>query len=42
MDDREVNVQAARALGFHALRFVDAATLRRDLVALGTLSAGSP
>jgi len=42
VDDREVNVQAARALGFHALRFVDAATLRRDLFALGTLSAGSP
>jgi 2-haloacid dehalogenase len=37
VDDSEANVEAARSLGFAARRFVDAATLRDDLVALGVL-----
>jgi hypothetical protein len=35
IDDREQNVEAARALGLRALRFVDAERLERDLAALG-------
>ncbi len=37
IDDSPVNVEAARRLGFVALRFVDADALRRDLVELGVL-----
>jgi epoxide hydrolase-like predicted phosphatase len=35
IDDMPANVEAARALGFHALRFADPATLRAALVELG-------
>jgi putative hydrolase of the HAD superfamily len=35
LDDREVNVQAARALGIHAVRFQSMAQLRSDLQAAG-------
>jgi putative hydrolase of the HAD superfamily len=35
LDDREVNVQAARKLGIHALRFQSATQLRNDLQAVG-------
>jgi 2-haloacid dehalogenase len=35
IDDSEVNIAAARELGFVALRFVGARRLREDLVALG-------
>jgi 2-haloacid dehalogenase len=41
VDDHEPNIVAARALGMHAHRFRDAATLRADLVALGLLD-GAP
>jgi 2-haloacid dehalogenase len=37
IDDSEANVRAAAAQGMIALRFEDAATLRRDLVGLGLL-----
>jgi 2-haloacid dehalogenase len=37
IDDSEANVAAAAAQGIIALRFEDAATLRRDLVRLGLL-----
>ena len=37
IDDSEANVRAAAAQGLVALRFEDAATLRRDLVRLGLL-----
>ena len=35
IDDSEPNVEAARALGFHGIRFTDPDVLRRDLAALG-------
>ena len=35
VDDREVNVKAARELGIHAIRFRSAAQLRNELEALG-------
>jgi putative hydrolase of the HAD superfamily len=35
LDDREVNVQAARKLGIQALRFQSTAQLRNDLQAMG-------
>jgi putative hydrolase of the HAD superfamily len=35
LDDREVNVQAARKLGIRALRFQSTAQLRNDLQAMG-------
>lgn len=35
IDDRRINVDAARAAGWHALPFTDADTLRRDLAARG-------
>lgn len=35
VDDRPANVAAAAELGLHAVRFTDAAALRRDLAALG-------
>lgn len=35
IDDREQNLQPARALGMHAIRFTTADALRRDLAALG-------
>jgi len=38
VDDSAANVETARSLGFVALTFVDADTLRRDLVRLGVLS----
>ncbi len=38
IDDQPVNVEAARELGFHAIRFRDAAALRRDLEAMGLLA----
>ncbi len=37
IDDTIANVQAAAALGFRAIRFTDAAALRRDLSAMGLL-----
>jgi 2-haloacid dehalogenase len=37
IDDTLANVRAAAALGFRAIRFTDAATLRRNLVAIGLL-----
>lgn len=37
VDDLEANVVAAAALGFVAVRFSNAAALRRDLVGLGLL-----
>jgi 2-haloacid dehalogenase len=39
VDDLAANVAAAAALGFRALRFSYAPSLRRDLVALGLLDA---
>ena len=38
IDDSVANVEAAARLGFIALRFVDAPSLRRDLVRLGLLT----
>jgi|SRR5687768_12009768 2-haloacid dehalogenase len=35
IDDSSANVDAAKALGFHAIRFTDATALRRELVRLG-------
>lgn len=35
VDDSRANVEGARGVGMHALHFTDAATLRRDLAALG-------
>lgn len=35
VDDREVNIEAARALGMQGLVFTDAAKLRADLIATG-------
>jgi putative hydrolase of the HAD superfamily len=35
VDDREINVKAARELGIHALQFRSVAELRRDLEAIG-------
>ena len=35
IDDSPRNVSAAARVGFHALRFVDARQLRKDLIALG-------
>lgn len=37
IDDVERNVEAARAVGMHAVRFVDADTLRGDLASFGLL-----
>ena len=37
IDDSEANVRAAAALGLNAIRFVDAPSLRRELVRLGLL-----
>jgi 2-haloacid dehalogenase len=37
IDDSAANVEAANALGFRAIRFSDAAALRRDLNAMGLL-----
>jgi 2-haloacid dehalogenase len=42
IDDSAANVEAAARLGIVALRFVDAAALRAELVALGLLDAGPP
>jgi 2-haloacid dehalogenase len=39
IDDHAPNVDAAAALGMHGVRFVDAATLRADLVRFGVLPA---
>jgi 2-haloacid dehalogenase len=41
IDDQPANVAAARELGFQALRFVDGASLRRDLRGLGLLPAAT-
>jgi putative hydrolase of the HAD superfamily len=35
LDDREINVQAARELGIHALQFRSVAQLRQELEAMG-------
>jgi 2-haloacid dehalogenase len=40
IDDSEANVQAAAGLGMIAIRFVDAPSLRRELVGLGLLDRG--
>jgi 2-haloacid dehalogenase len=37
VDDSQVNVEAARSIGLHALHFRGAETLREDLVSLGLL-----
>ncbi len=37
VDDQPANVEAARGVGMHALRFVDAPTLRADLATFGLL-----
>ena len=37
IDDKEENVETARALGFHGIRFTDAESLRRALATLGLL-----
>jgi putative hydrolase of the HAD superfamily len=37
VDDRPLNVESARAVGMRAIRFENAAQLRRELVALGVL-----
>lgn len=37
IDDVERNVEGARAVGMHAVRFIDAATLRDDLMSYGLL-----
>jgi putative hydrolase of the HAD superfamily len=37
VDDRPLNVESARGVGMHAIRFENAAQLRRELVALGVL-----
>jgi len=45
IDDSSANVDAAKSLGFRAIRFTDATTLRCELVRLGLLpdtEAGSP
>ena len=38
IDDSSANVDAAKALGFRAIRFTDAAALRRELTRLGLLA----
>jgi len=38
IDDSSANVDAARALGFRAIRFTDATALRRELTRLGLLA----
>jgi HAD superfamily hydrolase (TIGR01509 family) len=35
LDDREVNVEAARALGINAIRFLSMTQLRTDLQSVG-------
>ena len=42
VDDQPRNVEAAADLGFRAIRFVDAASLRDDLRGLGLLDGGRP
>ncbi len=42
VDDRAENVDAAVAAGLHAVRFTDAASLRRWLVRLGVLGRARP
>ena len=42
IDDTSDNVEAAAALGLHALRFTDPATLRGDLARLGLLDGAGP
>jgi len=42
VDDAPANVEAAAALGMHAIRFTDAAELRRELAALGLLNHRPP
>jgi 2-haloacid dehalogenase len=37
VDDSSANVEAAKALGFRAIKFTDAGALRRELVRLGLL-----
>ncbi|MBL8943564.1 MAG: haloacid dehalogenase, partial [Myxococcales bacterium] len=37
VDDRELNCEGARATGMDAVHFVDADTLRADLMARGVL-----
>jgi 2-haloacid dehalogenase len=39
IDDNRANVDAAVALGIHAIHFTDAVTLRQELVGLGLLEA---
>jgi 2-haloacid dehalogenase len=42
VDDRQVNVDAARAAGLHGLLFTDADRLRADLTRLGLLDGAAP
>lgn len=41
IDDLEHNVDAARTIGMHAIRFSDPASLRQELVQLGFLAPGA-
>lgn len=41
IDDLEHNVEAARTIGMHAIRFSDPASLRQELVQLGFLAQGA-
>ncbi len=42
IDDQPANVEAARRLGFRAIRFTDAGAARRELAALGLPLSGPP
>ena len=42
VDDSSANVDAAKTLGFGAIRFTDATALRRELVRLGLLPDTQP
>jgi 2-haloacid dehalogenase len=41
VDDLQPNVEAARSVGMHAIRFSDPASLREELLQLGLLRSGA-